>query len=188
MSIITTPTEAEVEGVAADAYAADLREFGFVASHTRLMTMNPEAYTAWEQLIRSIALPLGARRYELVTLAAAKGVGSALCRLAHGRKSLGLFSEEQLERIAHDHRDAGLTEAEVAMMDFAEKVSRDASSLTDEDASALRRLGFSDREIVDITLAAAARNYYSRAIAALGAEVEELPGLSPALAAALIEF
>lgn len=185
MTIIRTPDEQQVVGDAAAIYTADRDEYGYVPSHTRLMAMNVEAFEAWEALARAVARPLGMRRYELVTLAAAKGAGSVLCRLAHGRRSLSLFDPDQLERIARDHRDAGLSAAEVAMMDFAERVSGDAAGMTDEDGLVLRRHGFSDREIVDIALAAAARNYYSRAIAALGADVEELPGLSPRLVAAL---
>lgn len=187
MTIIDTPADDEVTGDVADIYASDRDDYGYVANHTRLMAMNLDAYNAWEALARAVARPLGLRRYELVTLAAAKGAGSVLCRLAHGRKSLSLFSEDQTERIARDHRDAGLPDAEVAMMDFAERVSGDAAGMTDEDSELLRRHGFTDEEIVNIALAAAARNYYSRAIAALGAEVEPVPGLSPRLVAALTE-
>jgi len=49
-----------------------------------------------------------------------------------------------------------------------------------------RDLGFTDREIVDIALAAAARNYYSRAIQALAVDVEVPPQLSPQLRDALV--
>ncbi|QEE61897.1 carboxymuconolactone decarboxylase family protein [Salinibacterium sp. dk2585] len=185
MSIIETPTDDQAAGYTAELYAADIAHQGFVASHTRVMAMNPEAYAAWEQLITAIAKPMGFRRYELVTLAAAYGARSQHCRLAHGRKSLGVFGEEQLERIATDYRDADLSDAEVAMMEFAEKVSRDASSMTDADSLRLRELGFTDREIVDIALAAAARNYYSRAIQALAVEVDDVPEMSPSLRAAL---
>ena len=97
---------------------------------------------------------MGLRRYELVTLAAARGTGSRHCRLAHGVKALGVFDEDQLERIARDYADAGLSDAEVAMMRFAERVARDASSMSEDDSLALREAGFSDREIVDIAIAA----------------------------------
>lgn len=187
MTIISTPTDDEVTGATADIYASERDDYGYVPSHTRLMTMNLDAFEAWESLARAVARPLGLRRYELVTLAAAKGAGSVLCRLAHGRKSLSLFDEDQLERIARDHHDAGLSDADVVMMDFAERVSRDAAGMTDRDAETLREHGFTDTEIVDITLAAAARNYYSRAIAALGADVEAMPGLSRRLVTALTE-
>jgi alkylhydroperoxidase family enzyme len=97
-----------------------------------------------------------------------------------------LFGEDQLVRIALDYHDAGLSQAEVTMMEFAERVSRDASSMTDADSLRLRSVGFSDRDIVDIALAAAARNYYSRAIQALATPVDELPGLSERLRDALL--
>ena len=186
MSIIATPDESEVTGLAAEIYAADIRRIGYVPAHTRVMAVNPEAERAWEALASAIAAQLGVRRYELVTLAAARGARSLHCRLAHGAKTLPLIAEEQLVRIATDHHDADLTEAEVAMMDFAEKVSTDAASMTDADSLRLREVGFSDREIVDITLAAAARNYYSRAVQALAVDVDVPPTLPAALREALV--
>ena len=186
MSIIRTVPAAEAEGYVAKIYAGDEAMYGYVASHTKLMTMNPEAYAAWQALVKSIASGLGLRRYELVTLAAARGIRSKHCLLAHGLRTLAVIDEPQLLRIANDYRDAELSPAEVAMMEYAEKLSVDASTMTNADSQRLRDHGFSDREIVDITLAAAARNFYSRAIQALAAEVEDVPGVSQALAEALL--
>ena len=92
----------------------------------------------------------------------------------------------ELVRIARDYRDADLSEAEVAMMAFAERVSQDAYAMTDDDSRRLREHGFTDREVVDIALAAAARNYYSRAIQALAVEVDVPPEMSPQLREALV--
>jgi len=186
VSIIQTPEPSEATGTVAEIYAKDIADLGYVADYTRVMSTNPEAYLAWEQLVKAIVGQLGLRRYELVTLAAAEGTHSQHCRLAHGRKTLKLMPEDELERVARDYHDAGLDEAEVAMMEYAEKISRDAASMTDADALRLREVGFTDREIVDITLAAAARNYFSRAIQALGVAVEVPPGLSDRLRGALL--
>ncbi|MDF2509833.1 MAG: carboxymuconolactone decarboxylase, partial [Microbacterium sp.] len=60
-----------------------------------------------------------------------------------------------------------------------------AAAMTDADSGRLREVGFTDREIVDITLAAAARNFFSRALLALAVPVDDVPGLTPALVAAL---
>ena len=187
MSIIATPEPTEVAGLAAEFYEDDLTHMGYVPEHTRVMAVNPEAYAAWEQLVGAIAHPLGIRRYELVTLAAARGVRSEHCLLAHGNKTLNYVEEGELTRIARDYRSAGISEAEVAMMAFAEKVSTESSSMTDADSQSLRDVGFSDRDIVDIALAAAARNYFSRAIQALGVAVDVPPALPAALREALIE-
>ena len=186
MSILNTVSEADATGEIAAIYAEDIEDIGYVPSHTRVMAMNPEAVRAWEGLMRTIALPLGKRNYELVTLAAARGLRSQHCLLAHGKKSLGLFAEPELIRIAEDYHDAGLSEAEVAMMDFAEKLSTASSTMTDSDSQRLRDVGFSDIDIVNITLAAAARNYYSRAIQALAVEVDVPAELSSELKWALL--
>jgi uncharacterized peroxidase-related enzyme len=187
MSIIATPEPTEAIGLVAEIYEDDLTHMGYVPEHTRVMAVNPEAYKAWEQLIGSIAKPMGMRRYELVTLAAARGVRSEHCLLAHGNKSLRYMDEDEVTRVALDYRTAGLPESEVAMMEFAEKVSRASDQMTDADSQRLRDVGFTDREIVDIALAAAARNFFSRAIQALGVAVDVPPTLPPALREALVE-
>ena len=56
------------------------------------------------------------------------------------------------------------------MLAFAEKVTRHAYKVTQEDVDDLRGHGFADAEILDIVLAAAARNFFSRVVDAVGAE------------------
>lgn len=187
MSIIATPEPADVTGLAAEFYEDDLAHMGYVPEHTRVMAINPEAYKAWEELAGAIARPMGMRRYELVTLAAAKGVKSEHCLLAHGNRSLRYMDEDEVTRVARDFRSAGLPENEVAIMEFAEKVSTASHEMADADSQRLRDLGYGDREIVDIALAAAARNYFSRAIQALGVAVDVPPGLPDTLREALVE-
>lgn len=97
------------------------------------------------------------------------------------------MSPDDLEAIARDHRSAGLSEVEVAIMDFAARVSRDSCEMTDADARRLRELGLTDREIVDVALAAALRNYYSRALHALAIDPDVPPTLPEHLRAALVD-
>jgi uncharacterized peroxidase-related enzyme len=187
MSIIVTPEPGEATGEVAEIYAEDTASLGYVPNHTRVMAINPEAYRAWENLIGAIARPMDKRRYELITLAAAGALRSKACRLAHGKKSLQYISEDELILIARDYHDAGLSAAEVAMMEFAEKLSIDSAAMTDADSTTLREHGFTDREIVDIALTAAARNYFSRTLHALDVEVDVPPGLSEPLRSALVD-
>lgn len=186
MTILRMTPEAKASGLTAEIYDADRRTLGYVPSHTKAMSLNPEAYLAWESLTRAISSSLGIRRYELVTLAAAQAIGSGHCRLAHGKKTLRIIGEEQLRAIAKDFHFAGLPEAEVAMMDYAVKLSTDAASMTESDAQRLRDVGFSDREIADVTLAAAARNFFSRALLAMGVDLDVPEGISDELQDALL--
>ncbi len=186
MTILKVTPEAEASGLTAEIYDADRRSLGHVPSHTKAMSLNPEAYLAWESLTQAISTSLGLRWYELVTLAAAQAIGSTHCRLAHGKKTLTIIPEEHLCAIAIDFHDAELPEAEVAMMDYAVKLSTDAAAMDDGDAQRLRDVGFSDREIADITMAAAARNFFSRALLALNVELDVPEGMSEQLKKALL--
>ena len=186
--IVETPAPETASGHVAEMYDGDLADDGFVYWHTRAMAVNPEAHAAFEALLHAVVPSIGVRTYELATLGAARAIGSPHCLLAHGRKTLraDVMDEEQLERAARDYTSAGLGEADVAVMAFAEKLSRDAQGMTDADSERLRTAGFSDRQIVDIALAAAARNFLSRALLALAVPVDDVPGLSPALVNALL--
>ncbi|WP_442576188.1 carboxymuconolactone decarboxylase family protein [Microbacterium sp. F51-2R] len=186
--IVTPPPVEGAEGHVAKMYRGDLAGDGFVYSHTQMMAINPEAHEAFEALVAAIVPSIGVRTYELATLAAARAIGSPHCLLAHGRKTLraGAMDEAQLESVARDYTSAGLGDADVAVMRFAEKLSTDASAMTDADSQTLRDVGFTDREIVDIALSAGARNYFSRVLQALAVPVEDVPGLSPELTEALL--
>src|SRR5262249_2311877 len=137
---------------------ADAARLGYVANYTKLFALAPDAYDAWQHLNGSIKEGMELRRYELVTLAAARRLRSSYCSLAHGSVLASkFFSAESVGKIAADHRDAGLDPVDVAIMDFAEKVATDASAITESDVDALREHGIDDREIFQVVLAAAAR-------------------------------
>lgn len=186
--IVSPPSIDEADGHVAEMYRDDIRSDGFVFAHTQAFAINSEAHQAFESLISAILPSIGARTYELATLGAARGIRSAHCLLAHGRKALltGVFDEDELERVALDYERAGLSEADASIMRFAEKMSTDAAAMTDDDSQSLRDHGFTDRQIVDIALAAAARNFFSRALQSLNVPIDQVPGLSPRIVAALL--
>jgi uncharacterized peroxidase-related enzyme len=186
--IVETPDPATATGHVARMYDGDVADVGFVFTHTRAMAVNPEAHEAFESLLRAAVPSIGLRAYELATLGAARAIGSSHCLLAHGRKTLnaGLMDEEQLERVGRDYTDAGLSEQDIAVMSFAERLSAAPQRMTDADTLRLREVGFTDRQIVDITIAAAARNFLSRMLLALAVPVDDVPGLTPELVEALL--
>jgi uncharacterized peroxidase-related enzyme len=135
-------------------------------NYDRAFAVRPEVFAAWVQLNTSIKAGMDLRRYELVTLAAARRLRSTYCALAHGRVLAEQFGEPVRE-IALDRRSAGLDEVNVAVMDLAERVVDDASAIEEVDLDRLRDLGLSDVEIMDVVLAAAARCFFSKTLDAL---------------------
>ena len=136
-------------------------------NYERAFGERPEAYAAWGQLNGAIKAGMDSRRYELATLAAARRLRSSYCCLAHGKILQERFGEPVLD-IALDHRAAGLDEVDVAVMDLAERVVEDATSIGEADLQPLRELGLSETEIMDVILAAAARCFFSKTLDALG--------------------
>jgi alkylhydroperoxidase family enzyme len=138
-------------------------------NYERAFAERPEVYAAWQQLNGAIKAGMDLRRYELATLAAAQRLRSSYCSLAHGKVLLEQFGEPVRE-IASDRRGAGLDEVDVAVMDLAERVVDDATSITDADLQRLRDLGLSDTDIMDVVLAATARCFFSKTLDALCVE------------------
>ncbi len=136
-------------------------------NYERAFADRPEVYAAWGQLNGAIKAGMDLRRYELVTLAAARRLRSSYCCLAHGTVLRERFGEPVLD-IALDHRAAGLDEVDVAVMDLSERVVDDATSIGDADLQRLRDLGLSETEIMDVILTAAARCFFSKTLDALG--------------------
>jgi uncharacterized peroxidase-related enzyme len=164
-------------------YDEDLASLGYVATDTLLFSLRPAVYTAWRELVRSIRTSIRLRRYELVTLAAARALGCRACVSAHGAALLrnGITDRAQLEAIVRDFRTAGLDPQDVAMMELGEQVALDADRVKPADIEALRGFGLADAEILDVVLTAAARSFYSKTLDALGVpaspELTETNGL-----------
>ncbi len=133
----------------------------------RAFAARPEVLAGWVQLNTAIKANMDLRRYELVTLVAARRLRSSYCALQHGRVLLDQF-DEPVRQIALDRHSAGLDEVDIAVMDLAEKVVDDATTIDDEDLRPLRELGLTESEIMDVVMAAAARCFFSKTLDGLG--------------------
>jgi uncharacterized peroxidase-related enzyme len=152
-------------------------------NHETAFAPRPAVYAAWQQLNGAIKAGMDPRRYELATLAAALQLRSTYCAVAHASVMLdgGLADAAELEAVVADRRAAGLTDAEVAIMDLAEQVAADATAVTPAQLDRLRALGLTDTDIFDVVAAAGARCFFSKTLDAVGAEPDARYGaLEPA--------
>jgi uncharacterized peroxidase-related enzyme len=187
MTFIETVPVDGAQGDVAQMYETDREVFGHVPNLTQAFSQRPAIYAAWRQLNGSIKSTMDLRRYELATLAAAAQLRSSYCCLAHGSVLVGQFLEaETVAALVADHRAGGLSEQEVAVMDLAEQVARDATAIQQSDVDRLRDLGLNDAEILEVVVAATARCFFSKTLDALGVQPDAKYGdLEPGLRDAL---
>jgi alkylhydroperoxidase family enzyme len=107
------------------------------------------------------------RRYELATLAAARALRSDYCQLAHLRVLAQWFEPDELAALAGGDT-SGLDEVDGAVMAFAARIATDATAVTQADVDALRAIGLSDADVLDVALAAAVRAFFSKTLDGLG--------------------
>jgi uncharacterized peroxidase-related enzyme len=168
----TTPVD-EASGDVRAMYERAQAAVGYVPNYAKLFSHRPPVMATWSAFLGSIRGNLDPRRYELVTLAAARAMRSSYCMLAHGAVlRRDFYAAEPLTAIARGSAATDLAPSEIAMMAYAEKVARDAGAITDADVQALRDHGLTDAEIFDIAAAAAARCFFSKLLDALGAEAD----------------
>ncbi|MBB3303240.1 putative peroxidase-related enzyme [Rhizobium sp. BK077] len=169
MAFIHTPNASASEKTTS-MYASAEANYGYLPNMYRAFGHRPEVMESWAALLSSIRSHMSLRRYELVTLAAAKELKSSYCMLAHGSVLLREgFTSDGLTAVVNETDKAPIDAGERAIMAFAAKVARDATSVTQQDIDGLKKHGLSDADVFDVTAAAAARCFFSKMLDALGA-------------------
>ena len=177
----TVPPE-DASGEVKAMYDKDLAAQGYVANHTQAFSARPDVLQGWLALKDAITSGMDPRLYELATVAAATAIRSSYCSLVHGNiLATGYYPAEQVVSIAGDGDEAAaaLDAVDAAVVRFARKVAEEAEQITPEDVGELRRLGFSDADVFNVILAAAARCFFSKVLDATGtlpdAALNDLP-------------
>jgi uncharacterized peroxidase-related enzyme len=135
------------------AYAFDMAKLSaFVAMYNDLM-LAPSGLSKLEREMIAVAVSAQNRCY--------------YCLVAHGAAVRQLSGDPVLgELMAMSYRAARLSKRERAMLDFAVKLTGEPWRVEDEDRAALRRAGFSDRDIWDIAAVAGFFNMTNRVASA----------------------
>ncbi len=178
MAWIKTIAPGEATGRLKEVYDDILRTMPFVPKMRQLASLRPEAVEALELLAKRAhfgGTSLGREREERIALVVAALLKCTYCAVAHGGLMVagGKASAHEVTALACNYHDAGLPPADVAMLDYASKIALDPESLSETDIEDLRKLGFSDVNILDIALNACYRVFVTRMAAALGLEGEE---------------
>ena len=78
-----------------------------------------------------------------------------------------------VEALAEDYREAEVSPAERALLDYAVKLTREPWAMTEQDVAVLREAGWSDTAILDANLVTGYYAFANRLADGLGVELED---------------
>jgi len=153
------------------AYFAKCEEkLGFVPNVLKAYAFDTAKLSAFVAMYNDLMLaPSGLSKLEreMIAVAVSSQNRCYYCLVAHGAAVRQLSGDPVLgELMAMNFRAARLSRRERAMLDFAVKLTAEPWLIEEEDREALRRAGFSDRDIWDIAAVAGFFNMSNRVASA----------------------
>jgi uncharacterized peroxidase-related enzyme len=132
---------------------------GFVPNVFLVLAHRPEefrAFFAYHDALMDKPGPITKAEREMIVVATSNANQCQYCVVAHGA-ILRIRAKNPLiaDQVAINYRKADLTPRQMAMLDYAMKVSARAQEVGDADFAVLKTHGFSDEDIWDISAIAA---------------------------------
>lgn len=177
MTWIKTIPEDKATGDLKRAYEAVLQARGKVSNIMRAQSLNPNALRSHLEIYVNLVygksgLSRGERETIATTISAHNHCG--YCVTHHG-EALRFYLKNggQLETFKRGRQPEDLPQRTKALIDYALKLTLEPGKVVGEDLEALRRIGISDSEILDLVLLTAYMNYVTRIAQGLGVEHDE---------------
>jgi uncharacterized peroxidase-related enzyme len=166
LSLEPAPLSPEMAGY----FAKCQEKLGFVPNVLTAYAFDSAKLAAFVAMYNDLMLaPSGLSKLEREMIAVAVSAQNRCyyCLVAHGAAVRQLSGDPVLgELMAMNYRAARLSKRERAMLDFAVKLTAEPWRVEDDDRAALRRAGFSDRDIWDIAAVAGFFNMTNRVASA----------------------
>lgn len=186
MAFIGKVTHEGCSGELRAMYQRQQDHYGYIPNYAKAFSHRPETLARWGRLLAEIRRPMDDRLFELATFVTAVELRNTGCSVAHGSLLAGWIGEESVMALALGGIPANLSDKEVAVVEYARKVARDATCVTESDVDSLRQAGFADAEIFDIAITISGRAFLATLLDALGVLLDPpMKGLDDAFLSAL---
>ncbi len=182
MAWIDIIDEADAEGDLKAIYDDIARRRGKLSNIMRIHSLNPPTMQAHLELYLKVVF--GASRLrraerELIATVVSAANGCAYC-VNHHAEALNFYwkDDARIAQVKQDWRALDLPEKTRAMLAYAVRLTEAPSTITEADVEALRAVGLSDRDILDVNLIASYFNFVNRIASGLGVtfSAEEMTG------------
>ena len=130
-------------------------KIGFIPNVLAAFAKFPKQFEGFTKLYNSLMLGesgLTKLEREMIAVTVSSENHCFYCLVAHGSAVRELSNDPQLgERIAANFRSAELPEKQLELLNFTKKLTRDPSEISESDRVKLREVGYTDRDIWDIS-------------------------------------
>jgi uncharacterized peroxidase-related enzyme len=130
-------------------------KIGFIPNVLAAFAKFPKQFEGFTKLYNSLMLGesgLTKLEREMIAVTVSSENHCFYCLVAHGSAVRELSNDPQLgERIAANFRSAELPEKQLELLNFTKKLTRDPSEISEKDRTKLREVGYTDRDIWDIS-------------------------------------
>jgi uncharacterized peroxidase-related enzyme len=169
---LRVPSPDEVPAEVHELWAPSREKLGFVPNVLRLYALRPDnllAWNAWYEVAMKGGSGLTKAEREMIAVVVSLANDCPYCIAAHSAALRKLTKDPAAsDRLAAGHETAGLEPRQVAMLDYALKLTRTPSAVTEADVEALRTAGWSDEDVMDIAEVTGLFNMSNRMASGLG--------------------
>ncbi len=170
VTALAMPPRADLEPALKAYFAKCEEKLGFIPNVLQAYAFDNAKLKAFIDMVDDLMLAdsgISKLEREMIAVAVSAVNHCHYCLTAHGAAVRQRSKDPELgEKIAQNYRAADLPPKQVAMLDFAVKLTEHPDKIVEADRQALRNAGFSDRDIWDIAATASFYNMSNRMAAA----------------------
>ena len=131
------------------------QKLGFIPNVLAAFAKFPKQFEGFTKLYNALMLGesgLSKLEREMIAVTVSSENHCFYCLVAHGSAVRELSNDPQLgERIAANFRSAELPKKQEELLNFTKKLTKDPSEISENDRKKLRDVGYTDRDIWDIS-------------------------------------
>ncbi len=182
MAWIQVIDEEVATGSLKELYDESKEKRGKLSNIMRIQSLNPEAMKKHMDLYLTLLFKktsLSREDRELLAVVVSKENNCKYCMNHHGEALSYLWKDkEKVKEFIHRPETVTFSEKQKTMVNYASRLTKSPSLVTEEDIIQMRSAGFSDKEILDINLIICYFNFVNRIALGLGVSfsAEEMKG------------
>lgn len=169
------------EGALKKVYDDILKSRGKIAEVHKIQSLNPHSITAHMNLYKVIMFKksaLSRLQREMLGVVTSKANNCEYCQIHHAEAVNHYWKDNaKTKLLREDYTLVELSDKNRMLCDYAFLLTKDPlESTKDKQVEKMKKVGVTDKEILDATLVISYFNFVNRIVLSLGVELEEEPG------------